>query len=106
MRDLAVISVSKPLRQCEAMRWIRKVLLNGDVEFTYHCSNRMTERHIDMLDVEYALYSGMILRNPVWDAKHENWKYRVQGTDIEGDSLTVIVVIDEVEFLLRLVTVF
>jgi len=82
------------------------ILRNGELEITYHCGVRMTERHIDMLDVEHALYSGVILRNPIWDAEHENWKYRVESSDIEGVTLTVIVVVDEAEQLLRLVTVF
>lgn len=59
-----------------------------------------------MLDVEHALCSGVSSRAPEWDAEHESWKYRVEGSDVEGAQLTVIVVIDEAEPLLRLVTTF
>ena len=106
MRELAVVPVRKPLRPSEVLRRIMNILRSGEVEVTHHCGARMTERHVDMLDVEQALYSGVILRNRVWDAEHENWKYRVESADIEGVTLTVIVVVDEAEQSLRLVTVF
>ena len=32
--------------------------------------------------------------SPEWDSRFENWKYRVTGTDLDGQELTLIVALD------------
>jgi len=53
-----------------------------------------------------TLRNGQILREPEWDEEHQNWKYRVEGVDTEGDELTVITVIFTVDLTLYIITVF
>ena len=38
--------------------------------------------------------------------EHGNWKYRIEGTDIEGDDLITILVIFDVDLSLLNLTVF
>ncbi|HEU4794085.1 MAG TPA: DUF4258 domain-containing protein [Pyrinomonadaceae bacterium] len=66
----------------------------------------MRQRNVNTLDVEYLLRQGHILREPEWDSNYGDWKYRVEGTDIEGEDLTAITVIFEEAFSVLVVTVF
>jgi hypothetical protein len=56
--------------------------------------------------VEHVLAKGEVIREAEWDSNSCNWKYRVEGADIEGDELTAITVIFEQDFSLLVVTVF
>lgn len=67
----------------------------------------MAERDVDMQDLEILLLeTGTILREAEWDEKHQEHKYRVEGTDEYGEDLTAIVVIDENNWRVKIVTVF
>jgi hypothetical protein len=91
----------------EAKRQILFILEEGYVELSAHCKRDSMElRCVSMLDVTHALKTGEIQRAPEWDDKHDNWKYRVEGQDTDGDDLTSIVVIIEADLTLRIVTVF
>jgi hypothetical protein len=90
----------------EAQRKIQLILEEGIVDFSTHCRRRMRERGVDDLDVVHVLRRGQIIREAEWDSEHSNWKYRVEGTDTEGDELTAITVIFEADLSLLNVTVF
>lgn len=79
---------------------------NGDMLFRTHCKDEMTDANANAFDVFSVIWSGVISRSPEWDAKYENWKYRIEGSDVKGESLTVIAAIDEIRRLLYFVTVF
>ena len=94
------------LNPLQAERKIQYILETGAVILTKHCRiESMPERRVDMNDVRYVLKHGQIIREPEWDESNDNWKYRVEGTDIEGDELTAIVVIES-DLMLIIVTVF
>jgi lipid II:glycine glycyltransferase (peptidoglycan interpeptide bridge formation enzyme) len=59
-----------------------------------------------MPQLVHALKTGELLQSPEWDREYENWKYRVEGVDTEGDSLTAVTVILESDLTLRIITVF
>lgn len=94
------------LSPAEAKRKIQLILEDGTVDFTTHCRRRMRERGVDDLDIVHVLKEGQIIREAEWDSDHSDWKYRVEGTDIEGDDLTAITVIFEADLSLLNVTVF
>ena len=94
------------LSPAEAQRKIRLILEEGIVDISVHCRRRMRERGVDDLDIVCVLEKGQIIREAEWDSNHNEWKYRVEGTDIEGDELTAITVIFEVDLSLLIVTVF
>ena len=99
--------MSTPLDAIEAKRLIALILDQGYVEYSAHClRDSMPDRHVTTLDVVHVLRSGHILRDPEWDEDHQEWKYRVEGADIDGDDLTVITVIIEPDLTLIVVTVF
>ncbi len=94
------------LSPAEAKRKIQLILADGIVDFTTHCRRRMRERGVDDLDVVHVLKAGQIIREAEWDSDYCNWKYRAEGTDIEGVELTAITVIFEADLSLLNVTVF
>lgn len=95
------------LSPSEAERLILLILNEGFVEPTYHCRHEsMGKRGVTMPQLLHALKTGKILRSPEWDDEYENWKYRVEGVDTEGDSLAAVTVILEGDLTLRIITVF
>lgn len=57
-------------------------------------------------DVLHVLEHGQIVKAAEWDASHQNWKYRVDGLDVDGDDLTAVTVILQTDFTVRVLTVF
>jgi hypothetical protein len=95
------------LSPAEATRRIRLILEEGTIEYSFHCLNvRMPQRGVDTLDVEHVLAHGQVIREPEWSDEHNDWKYRVEGADVEGDELVAITVIIDVTFTDLVVTVF
>ena len=94
------------LSPAEAQRKIRLILEEGTIYISGHCRRRMRTRGVDDLDIAHVLEKGQIIRQAEWEPDHENWKYRVEGTDIEGDELTAITVVFEADLSLAIVTVF
>ncbi len=91
----------------EAKRRILEILQDGEVQPTWHCrTERMPERGATMRDVLHVLRGGEIRRAAEWDEQHGEWKYRVEGADIEGDELIAITVILTAQMRLVIVTVF
>lgn len=101
--------MAKPdkLLPLEAKRIILLILEQGYVEYSVHClQDSMPKRQVTMLDVVNTLKTGQIVREPEWDEERQNWKYRVEGVDTEGDELTSITVILTPDLTLYIVTVF
>ena len=94
----------------QALDLIRKILNEGGyiAPSKKHASrDRMPERTVDMQDLEILfLEAGEIHREPEWDGDHQNFKYRVEGKDNLNEDLTAIVVIDEKNWRIKIVTVF
>ena len=80
-----------------AITVIRDILLNdGYLKVREHCYIQMAKRTVDDLDIRRVLeVNGEIRSEPEWDDKHQKHKYRVDGYDIEGDKLSIIVNIIE-----------
>ncbi len=94
-----------PLSAREAKAKILIILADGNVIPTEHCEDEMFEANADLPDVLNVLETGKITKHE-WDEDFQNWKYRVVGTDIDGDELTAITVIVKFDLQLIIVTVF
>lgn len=89
----------------EAKQLLRKIARNGWVRLTRHCRDRMAQRQVLMDDMLQVLLWGHLkeLReNPDCD----NWECLVEGSDLEGDPLTVKVAILEHDFAVLCITVY
>ncbi|MBK9215109.1 MAG: DUF4258 domain-containing protein [Chloracidobacterium sp.] len=102
--------MAAPYPPRKALDLIRKILNEGGYiapSRRHARQGRMSERDVDMQDLEILLLeTGTITRKAEWEDDHQNYKYRVEGKDDYGDDLTAIVVIDETNWRIKVVTVF
>jgi hypothetical protein len=70
-----------------------------------HLRQRSHDRSFDIFDVRRALETGAICVDS-WDDRYQNWKYRVVGVDIEGEALSVIVVLQPAQGVITVVTAY
>ena len=55
----------------------------------------------------FVLQNGEIISPPEWGDKHRNWKYKVEGTDLEEEEeLRAITIIIEERFTIFIVTAY
>ena len=73
------------------------------ISFARHAHARALERQFNTRDVE--LTTGVV-GNPTWDERFGNWTYRVRGTDLDGDDLTVIIALDPAWTRITIITGF
>jgi hypothetical protein len=76
--------VSEP----DIIRLIRRLARAGDVIYSEHALLRMWERSASQADVMHVLVYATIAR------EQSNGRWRIVGADLDGDELTVVVVID------------
>lgn len=97
--------MTEPLSSSEAIRRIREIASLGDVWTTGHCRKRMAERGFGFQDLLSILLNGEIKSQPEYDEKHDQCKYRVDGSTIDGDSAVAVTVIVSARAVL-VVTIF
>jgi len=89
----------------EAIKHIRQIAKLGNIQTTEHCRQRMSERGFGFQDLLSVLLNGGVKSQPEYDLKHDHYKYRVDGSTIDGDSSVAITVIVSMRSVL-VVTVF
>jgi hypothetical protein len=93
------------LDQGQAHAAIQRILgLPHAIIFTRHCRQRALERDFSTEDVWRVLRHGSVGPKADWDEKRQEWVYRVTGRDYDNEPLTVKVVIDEENEVLRVVS--
>ena len=75
--------------EAQALADIRGYALAGRIELSPHAEERMRERHVTYEDLRCALTGATNCR-----ARPED-RWRVEGSDSEGDELSVVVVIED-----------
>ncbi len=68
---------------------------HGAVVETRHFKERMAQRRFDQLDVVNLAYTGRISRPPTWDAKHQEWKWRVEGRAVDDRPIAEVFTVIE-----------
>ena len=63
------------------------------VQTTVHYRKRMAERGFGFQDLLSILLNGDIKSQPGYDPNHDQFKYRVEGNSIDGDSAVAITVV-------------
>lgn len=83
---------------------IREIVKSGRIYYTRHCRERMYLRNVQMDDIIYVLLQGNIEQGQD-EGDFESQVFRIIGTDVEEEPLTVVVQITNDQKLLCL-TVF
>ena len=67
-----------------------------------HGIPRMQQRKIDETDIRYVLKTGSVIEKHCPGGR---WRYTMQGRTIEGNHLKIVVVVDEKDSRITVVTV-
>lgn len=95
------------LSRDEAKRKIALFLKEGRVRPTSHCfRDSMPKRNVSLQDILHVLQHGEVIRDAQWDEEHGEWKYVMEGADLEGDDLRAVTVFFDAAMTLIIVTVF
>ena len=66
----------------------------GFLDIWQHCYDRLEERGGgDDVDIRHCLADGVVNPVPEWSDKYQHWRWRVEGTDFEGDAMTAVAVV-------------
>jgi hypothetical protein len=97
-----------PYKRDEAKRKIVQILREGSTVFSEHLIRdiQRNRRGVSQQDVLHVLQTGEIIADAVWDEAHDNWKYRVEGLDLEDEELRAITIIIDEQFCVFVVTAF
>jgi hypothetical protein len=86
---------------------LTRIIIHGTYRETRHSSDERGYRNISDEDIQAMLQGSWRLATaPEWDDRHWNWKYRLVGSDIEGDELVLIVTLNLEESLITVITKF
>ena len=98
----------EPYALDEAKRKIVQILREGSTVFSEHLLKDIARnrRGVTHQDVLHVLQTGEIITAPVWDDEHRNWKYKVEGIDLEEEELRAITIIIDEQFCLFVVTAY
>jgi hypothetical protein len=94
------------LSRDEAKRKIALFLREGNVVPSPHCRKEsMPKRRVSMNDILSVLQTGEIIREPRWDEDNGNWRYVVEGVDLDDEELRAVTVFFDENLTLYIVTV-
>lgn len=95
------------LTPTEVSTAIRRLLEPGldAISFCRHARNRGRRLRFSTRDVEHVLRTGYV-GDPIWEEEYRNWTYRVRGTDLDDEELTIVVAVDLVSTRLTIITGF
>jgi hypothetical protein len=96
----------KRLSSAEAEAKIQNIISQGGkIILSAHCKNEsMKNRNVIFDDIKNALLNGKVIDSE-WSDNFKNWKYEVEGTDLEGDTLNCVTVFFDATFSILIVTV-
>jgi hypothetical protein len=100
------MTLPKKLTSAEAEAKIQNIInQGGKIILSAHCKNEsMKKRDVVFDDIKNALLAGKVI-DCQWSDHFNNWKYEVEGTDLEGDNLNCITIFFDATFSMLIITV-
>src|SRR5580658_1803047 len=80
----------KCLSRAEPADLVRHYLSAGGEVHVKHVREELENEVLDILDAHRVLRTGRIFQEPEPDIRSGDWKYRMEGTDLEGKPLAVV----------------
>ncbi len=78
------------LSRAEAEDLVRRCLSAGRLIPGRHFREELAAEGLDILDAYHVLKNGRILNEPEPDIRTGDWKYRMEGIDLDGKGLAVV----------------
>ena len=78
------------LTRAEAVDLVRHCLTDGRVIPGKHFREELANEGLDIQDALNVLKAGRVFQEPEPDIRTGDWKYRMEGTDLEGGPLAVV----------------
>jgi len=100
-------SISEPIAPEKATELINKITTYADciVDLTSHCQEKMLERGFDFQDILLILSNGTVNSPSEYDKNHNHYKYKVEGSTLDGDDAVIVTIILDSRTL-RVVTIY
>lgn len=95
-----------PLTDKEVIEKARWLWEEGIVRTTHHCKVELKNASATLEDVRNVLFGGCKVVKSEYDRSHRTWKYCLEGPDVEGELLSIVLCIDLKNSKLVLVTAF
>ena len=74
---------------------IRRIVFYGTFRESRHSAKDRSYRNISEGDIVAMLEGAWSLAGPPeWDDDHHSWKYKLMGSDIDGDELVLVVAVN------------
>ncbi len=83
---------AKELEDFEVLKLIRDIIESGTIIYSNHVKKQMAKRGYQSLDVTYILTEGKV-ESKNFDEEKQNWVYKIEGKDLDGDSGGVVTAI-------------
>lgn len=81
---------SQPLSPDSAKRELNRCLMEGDVIYTQHFREELSNDNLDLQDVLAVCRSGAIRSTPERDIRTGQWKYRIEGRTTDQVHVAVV----------------
>ncbi len=83
---------TKELSRKDVESLVRDIVETGTLIISSHAKERMAKRGYTIQDVQFILSHGRV-QSSEFNVAANNWKYRFEGNDIDGDTGAVIIAI-------------
>jgi len=84
--QVAVERLSRP----DATKLLRECVLKGNIIPGRRFRGELEKEGLDLQDAVRVLKMGNIFHEPEPDTKTGDWKYRVEGTEVDGKWLAIV----------------
>jgi hypothetical protein len=75
------------------------------ISFCRHARNKARRWKFSTRDVEHVLRIGSV-DDAIWKEDFRNWTYRLRGTDLDDEELTIVVAVDPAHTRITIITGF
>ena len=89
------MNLPRPLPDDEVIKLAKDCLTFREVILKNHAKERMDERSFNIQDIIHVIKNGKISRKPVWNEKHQNYRYYIKGEDFNGSELEVVIAFND-----------
>jgi hypothetical protein len=85
-----MVPKTRRLSKDDACRQVRDCVVRGDVILTRHFRDELQNEGLAVADAFYVLQHGSVLNEPEFNPRYQEWNYRMEGIEPDGQPLAII----------------